>query len=53
MNTQQMLDAIREMQCQLYSMQAELLKAQYQEDQLAKESSHEALLHRFVWASES
>ncbi len=48
-----MLDAIREMQCQLYSMQAELLKAQYKEEMLAKDSSDEALLHRFVWASES
>ncbi len=53
MDVNQMLDAIREMQCQLYSMQAELLKAQYKEDQLAKDSSHEALLHRFLWPIES
>ena len=53
MDIDKMLNAIREMQCQLYSMQAELLKAQYKEEMLAKESSHEALLHRFLWASDS
>lgn len=50
---EQMLDAVREIQCQLYSMQAGLLKAQYKEEQLAKDSSNDALLNRFVWSSES
>ena len=37
MDIDQLLNSIREMQCQLYAMQAELLKARYKEDQLAKD----------------
>ena len=50
---EQMLDIIRQMQCDIYALQSRLLKAQYKEERLAKDSSNEALLNRFIWASES